>query len=231
MNIVVVGSCTDSSVLAAELNRRLRTSIVARIDLLKNIKQLLLQGLGIETFKNLGTYIGDVETFDFTLITEIQKAQILTAYESLNNSINAIKVNKYVPVDFLVSTFDALTNGVPTSTYSFIKVYSGVIDDGSLTRLLKDKTFLPNTVVIVVKTPLNTIIPIKVSDALIKDVKNKAFATVECETIGDVYKSEVFQTLFELTADKDSKNKVPKAPISSPPIIEIVEVEDFLNAA
>ena len=64
MNIVVIGSCLDSSNLAKELNKRLQNSIVARVDTLKGVKNLFLDKVAPRNQDNLGQYIGDVETFD-----------------------------------------------------------------------------------------------------------------------------------------------------------------------
>jgi hypothetical protein len=203
MNIIVIGSCQDSSTLAKELNRRLKNSIVARIDLLKTTKQLVLQGLNIHTNENLGTYVGDVETLDYTKIPADKKQQIIAAVDVINNSIKTLQKEDYNYKFQASSTFDALTNGIPTSTYSFIKVYSGAINDDRVNSMLLDSDFIPNAVVITVKNPLNPLFPITLTEKLSKELKSKAFAAVECDNINELYKSEVFQLLFELTDEKE----------------------------
>lgn len=203
MNIIVIGSCQDSSTLAKELNRRLKNSIVARIDLLKNLKQLVLQGLNINTTENLGTYVGDVETRDYTKIPADKKAQIITAVDAINSNIKAIQKENLGYKSEASSTFDALTNGIPTSTYSFIKVYSGAIDNDRINSMLNDPSFIPNAIVVTVKNPLNPLFPITLTEELVKKLKAEAFALVECDNVNELYKTEVFKMLFELTDEKD----------------------------
>lgn len=198
MNIVVIGSCTDSSNLAKELNKRLQTSIVARIDMLKNIKQLLLQDMNVNTNENLGTYIGDVETFNYSALTETKKREISVALQSIAVNLEVVKKDNRGESN-TVSTFDALTNGIPTGTYSFIKIYSGAVDDRSVNKLTRQSSdFLPNSIFVVVKNPRDALLPISVSESILTYTKKNAFAFIECEQIEDVFKSELFQLLFKL---------------------------------
>lgn len=232
MNIIVIGSCQDSSTLAKELNRRLKNSIVARIDLLKDIKQLVLQGLNVKTYENLGTYVGDVETYDYTKIPGDKKAQVITAIDAINSNVKPLQSPYNYSTNNIGSTFDALTNGIPTSTYSFIKVYSGVTDNERVTRMLHEENFLANAVVITVKAPLNPLFPITISDDLITRLKAAAFAAVECESVNEVYKTEVFQMLFELTDEKELtpvEKQGKEAAVEEPGIagLEMVLEEDW----
>jgi hypothetical protein len=234
MNIIVIGSCQDSSTLAKELNRRLKNSIVARIDLLKTTKQLVLQGLNINTNENLGTYVGDVETHDFTKIPADKKQQIIAAVDVINNSIKPLQKVDYSHEFRASSTFDALTNGIPTSTYSFIKVYSGAINDDRVNSMLLDPTFVPNAVVITVKNPLNPLFPITLTEGSLKELKSKAFAAVECDNINELYKSEVFQLLFELTDEKElpvEETKGNSTPGLGHAVVAVLEEEFGLDMA
>ena len=242
MNIVVIGSCTDSSILASDLNRRLKNSIVARVDLLKNIKQLVLSDLNVKTEENLGKYIGDVESYDFSKLTIPQKKSALNAINAIDESLAIIKpsgLNKSFEGLGVVNTFDALTYGIPTSTYSFVKIYSGIINDSYLSKISNDSNFLQNTIIVYVKKPSEVFIPIKVSDKIIDTVKSKSFAFIECDIINDIYKSELFQTLFELTKEKEKPvEKKEKEPHLSTDVFRIfgtepvpVEEEEALDMA
>jgi hypothetical protein len=204
MNIVVIGSCTDSSTLAKELNKRLHDSIVARVDLLKNLKQLIFQDLNVvTTTENIGTYVGDVETYDYSKVPADQKQQIINTLESITKNLKSFKNKQLGYGSTGVSTFDALTNSLPTGTYSFIKVYSGAIDDDRLARFVNDQTFISSSVFIKLSTPSESLLPINVSEKVIDDIKKNAFAFVECDKVNDVFTSEVFQLLFELTNEKE----------------------------
>jgi predicted HNH restriction endonuclease len=155
MNIVVIGSCTDSSTLAKELNKRLHNSIVARIDLLKNIKQLVFQNINVEkTAENIGTYVGDVEIFDYSKVPTDQKQQIIATIESITKNLKSLKNKAIRSEETSISTFDALTNSLPSGTYSFIKIYSGAIDDEKLVNF-RNSLFLTNSIFIKLNKPVD----------------------------------------------------------------------------
>jgi hypothetical protein len=216
MNIVVIGSCTDSSILAKELNKRLSDSIVARVDLLKNIKQLVLQDMNVTTLENIGTYVGDVETYDIGKLSAAQHQQVTTTLQTVEANISTLKKG-YVASPAHLSTFDALTNSLPTGTYSFIKVYSGAIDDIRINSLLRNSGFISSAIVIVIKSPKDLLLPINVSERVLDSIKKNAFAFVDCDEAKDVMNSEVFQLLFDLTSDKN-KPKVEEPIESSSPM-------------
>jgi len=226
MNIVVIGSCADSSHLAKELNKRLNSSIIARVDLLKDIKQLILPDLNVRTNENIGTYIGDVEIYDYTKITAETKKKVSTAFESINTNLKDFTKNTSGQ-SHVVSTFDALTNGLPTGTYSFIKIYSGAIDNTRVLGMVQDNNFLVNTIFIKVKAPKNALLPISVSQNILDQMKTSAFAFVECEDITDFFKSEICQLLFELNGE----NKIAATEVKTEPAVTLTEVmiDDFLD--
>jgi hypothetical protein len=208
MNIVVIGSCADSSHLAKELNKRLNNSIVARIDLLKNIKQLTLQNANVrQTPDVLGTYIGDVEEYDYARIPETTKANIIEAMKTIDESVKRVTGNALQQNGFLTSTFDALTSGLPSSTYSFIKVYSGAIDDYRISKMQRDQNFVSNSIFIVVRSPKDLLLPITVSSDMLQGLKKEAFSFIEIPTIEEVFTSEVFQLLFEI--NNEPQKEIP----------------------
>ena len=215
MNIVVVGSCTDSSNLAKELNKRLSDSIVARVDLLKNIKQLVLQDMNVNTNENLGAYVGDVETYDIGKLSAEQRQQVTTTVQSVTANITSLKKG-YVAAPQHLSTFDALTNSLPTGTYSFIKVYSGAIDEARIAGMARDNSFIQNAIFVVIKTPKNALLPVTVSEKTLEGIKKTAFAFVECDEMKDVMATEVFQLLFELTSEKNKPKVEEKVDAESP---------------
>ena len=219
MNIVVIGSCTDSSNLAKELNKRLSDSIVARVDLLKNIKQLVLQDMNVNTNENLGAYVGDVEAYDLGKLSAEQRQQVTTTIQSVTTNITTLKKG-YVPAPHHISTFDALTNSLPTGTYSFIKVYSGAIDEARIAGMTRDNSFIQNAIFVVLKSPKNALLPVTVSKKTLEGIKKNAFAFVECDEIKDVMATEVFQLLFDLTSDKNKPKVVEKVDSESPLTIQ-----------
>lgn len=222
MNIVVIGSCTDSSTLARELNKRLNNSIIARIDLLKNIKQLILQGTSLKTSNALGTYVGDVETYDYSGIPETRKAQIIAAFNSIEQSVSKVAKDFEDGRGFLTGSFDALTNSLPTSTYSFIKVYSGVISEYNLRKIRRDNNFVTNSIVVIVKSPKDALLPISIPEKELTSLKTGAFASVEVETIEDVFASDVFKLLFELNNEPEKKAEpVAKSEPVPTPVFEL----------
>ena len=239
MNIVVIGSCTDSSDLAKELNRRLSDSIIARVDLLKNIKQLVLQDLNVNTNENLGAYVGDVETYDISKLSAAQRERITATIASVTEKIIALKKG-YVAAPSHLSTFDALTNSLPTGTYSFIKVYSGAIDEAHVASMSRNSSFISNAIFVVLKSPKNALLPVTVSERTLEGVKKNAFAFLECNEVKDVFTSEVFQLLFDLTSDKNKPKHQLKVDAESPsPVTHgamhavgvVGELEVFADAA
>jgi hypothetical protein len=219
MNIVVIGSCTDSSNLAKELNKRLQHSIIARVDLLKDLKQLLLPGACATTDTNLGTYIGDVERFDYSNLSEVKRSSIKTALVNVQTSLLSNSSKHKTSRRTYVSTFDALTNGFPSGTYSFIKVYSGVVTDDMMLKLpqIRDCIFVK------VKNPKDIILDITLSENATKQIQSSAFAFIECNSIEDVFLTEVFQLLLE--TDKTPDKKTPEPPQQTETVEELVTAE------
>jgi len=198
MNIVVIGSCTDSSNLAKELNKRLPNSIVARIDALKAIKQVFLDPLKIRTTENLGTYVGDVEMYKISEIPETLLTKISTSITTAVETASELKEDKKVN-QVSISTFDALTNSFPTGTYSFVKVYSGFNTDKEICNLVADENFIGNSIIVKLEKATNPIIPIKVSEETISLLKEKSFSFLECESVDKVFTTTLFEMLFEET--------------------------------
>jgi len=238
MNIVVIGSCEDSSILAKELNLRLKNSIVARIDLLKNMKQIVLQGLHINTTKNLGTYVGDVESFDYTLLSQDNKIKVVSAVQGIRQNLKTLENENNYASNFINNTFDALTNGIPTSTYSFVKIYSGIIEDDFLNKMLEDQNFISNTILVTLKNPTVPLFPIIISKNVKDNFKKQVFADIECDTVTDIFKTELIQTLFELTAEAELPEKSEEkidllAADGTPPVLEwaVIEEEEVLDRA
>jgi len=230
MNIVVIGSCTDSSNLAKELNRRLHDSIVARVDLLKNIKQLVLQDMNLQTTENIGTYVGDVETFNFSKVKKKKKKQISETIESITKNIAALKAKDRILPLYRISTFDALTNSLPTGTYSFIKVYSGAINDDHISNMMCESNFISNAIFVTIKTPKDALLPITISEKTLEHIKKNAFAYISCDTIQDVFTSEVFQLLFDLNNNKEEPKVAEVVQLTQPE--ETQEVfEELADAA
>lgn len=216
MNILVVGSCTDSSLLAKELNKRLNNSLVVRIDMLKTIKQLILNEAGLRKSNSLGTYIGDVEQFTYDNVPKETKDKIATAFQSIEKGIKEVSptLSGYA---FVASTFDALTNGLPADTYSFIKVYSGLIDDTRLQKIAADDYFISNAIVIKIESPKDSILPITVSEAALKTVEERAFTFIKCKDIEDVFENDVFKLMFESNKDKDTKAEPTAKTVNATP--------------
>lgn len=230
MNIVVIGSCTDSSILAKELNSRLQNSIIARVDMLKSIKNLLLSGLNVKTNENIGTYIGDVEGYSYSKMSKTQKEQVQKAYNAIANSIAPLTFNavSFSDGNNSLSTFDALTKNVPPGTYSFIKVYSGVITDSHLTALLRqDYSLSANSIFVVIKSPKDQLLPVTVSEEILNQVKKDAFAFLECQKVEDVLNTEMFKLLLEQSLDttKPSKEEMT-GPTSSGVRLELVDMAE-----
>lgn len=229
MNIIVIGSCTDSSSLAKELNKRLQNSIIARIDLLKNIKQAVMQEIGdpLTTTENLGTYIGDVETHDFPRYDKETLSNISKVIKNTIDSTKTIKMATRVkgravtldgsPRDLpasIISAFDAITNMFPSGTYSFVKVYSGAVNDKQIERLQRNG-ILSGSIVIKLNNPIAPVIPIEISDQTLTQLKATAFHYLECNSISDVFKSEVYQLLLNIPTEekKESAEVDPKETI------------------
>lgn len=199
MNIILIGSCNDSSYLAKELNKRLNDSIVARIDLLKQVKQLVLSGLDVKTVENIGTYIGDVETFDTSKLTPVQKEEVSTKVKTI---LTLTKSNSRLTFN----TFDALTSSLTGGLYSFIKIYSGIVDDSSFTTL---QIPYGECIVINVKKTNNPIIPISIKPETLEQLKTSAFSYVECDEVEKVFQSEVFELLIN-NGEHNTEKKVKK---------------------
>jgi hypothetical protein len=205
MNIVVLGSCTDSSIIARELNKRLSKSLVVRVDLLKSIKSILLHN-ELETTKEIGTYIGDVEAFDFNMSAEKldilkEKAEKLT--EAIKSSKGSIYNTPKKSNSIILGTFDALTNSIPSSTYSFIKVYSGIVDDEGASLILNDSKLLSNSIVVYINNPKNQVFKFGISKEELAKLEKNSFAYVGISTAEDIFKTDVFKLILEFTNDTE----------------------------
>lgn len=208
MNIAVIGSCTDSSNLAKELNKRLSNSIVARVDMLKNIKNLVLQQIGVGNPENVGAYIGDVESRDYSKFNEDQMTFLKNTLKIIHDNIKElgkITINTKRPNDF-ESSFDALTKSFPPGTYSFIKIYSGIIEDDC--SLVNDTSFIKNTVFVYIKNPQTPLLPITISEKVVNNIKENAFSFIECKDITDFFNSDVYGLLLESNAVNKEEEKV-----------------------
>ena len=184
MNIVVIGSCLDSSNLAKELNKRLQNSIVARVDTLKGVKNLFLDKVAPRNQDNLGQYIGDVETFDIEKMDQKFLEDVKKHMESaFKASLKLSTKNKYFSFS---STFDALTSSFPAGTYSFVKIYSGLINDDMLKAFIESTERVENTIFIKFKDTKSTLLPIEISEDTINALKEDSFSFIECANTEEV---------------------------------------------
>ena len=229
MNIIVIGSCTDSSNLATDLNKRLSNSIVARIDLLRTVKALFLDKVVPKATKNIGTYVGDVESYDISGLSTEQLQSISSAIlETLSKTKHTEKIMGKDGSDsrrFISGTFDGLTNSFSSGAYSFVKIYSGIVNDDLAKDMLRDKNLVSNSIVVVLKTPSTPLIPINLSTKVLEELKETSFSAVECSSIEEIYKTELFQILF-----KDELKETKEEEVKTPSLEEAVEVEMAMAA-
>jgi hypothetical protein len=197
-----------------ERTQRLNNSIVARIDLLKNIKQLVLGSLGLKIDTSvLGTYVGDVEQFQYSSMSDTVKEKLISSFQKIDSAVTELETSNLLGGrQFIVDTFDALTNGLPTSTYSFIKIYSGAVSGKTINSMLKDINFVSNAIVVKIKSPKDLIIPISIDDKTFASFQKEAFVAIEVNKIEDVFTSNVFKLLFELNNESEKKPEVVKQP-------------------
>lgn len=234
MNIVVIGSCADSSILAKSLNERLTNSIIARIDMLKHVKNLLHMDGGLLTTDNNGTYIGDIEKLQFDNIPDEKLKQLSTILKDIDDKAKTLDSTTHLIST--TGTFDALTNDIPSSSVSFVKIYSGAIDEHRINKLIRASKILPRSIVVEIESPKKPLLPIMLSNELREVVRKEAFMYVKCKTAADVLNTSEFKLLFkelnvELTQKAAAVVEDEKTPVQEARVVHLDFAEPFAGHA
>jgi hypothetical protein len=185
MNIVLIGSCLDSSNLAKELNKKMKNSVVFRIDLLKNLKNII--PFSSLTHETCGDYLGDIEKIEFNKISETE-LKIAKAFQSsvklieesnvLSNAMSAKKAT-LPSIDRVTRNFDCLS-------LTLIRVVSGIQSVRQLTNYLGNNSSAVVVYLDKQNLPIFDLNITKEEFLVIKDSK--------------VYENHLFLTAEDLTA-------------------------------
>ena len=197
MNIVIVGSCTASSTLAKELNKRLSNSLIYRHDLLASLKKMPLGGPTAKPILDLaGDYLGDVETLDLRRVSDdsIAQAKALYTFFSGTSSKNKESFEKFLVNDSL-NKFSKRVVAFNSASLSIINVFSGVVNKNILHEL---GLYVKDSVVIRIKDDSKSFLPVEITDEELDKAVSSA-SSMYLGTFGSVallLQSEEFVTLF-----------------------------------
>jgi len=211
MNIVVIGSCLDSSNLAKELNSKMKNSVVFRIDMLKNLKNIIPFTSIVE--KNNGNYLGDIEKISFESLSDSEK-DIAKAFHA---SVKLIDENPAFSTAMAIRnvntpTIDRVTRNFDSLSLTLLRVVSGLQTKKQLDHYLRTTS---SSVVVFLEKPNIPLFPIEISKEEfldIKDGKNGSYENhlfLTASDLDSLLKDEVFNLILNPTVKevKKSDNK------------------------
>ena len=212
MNIVLIGSCLDSHLLSKELNSKLKDSVVFRIDLLKNLKNIIpFTSISID---NNGSYLGDIEKIAFTALSDSEK-NIAKAFQ---NSVKLIENDPGLSFSMAKSimkatipTVDRVTRDFDSLSVTLLRVISGIQSTKQLKDYLIDNS---SAVVVYLDKPNVSIFEHDISKKQFLEIKEDASFTnnlfLDSENLDSLLKDEVFNLIINPKETKEENNKAIK---------------------
>jgi hypothetical protein len=205
MNIVLIGSCLDSSNLAKELNKKMKNSVVFRIDLLKNLKNIIPFSTTVN--ENCGTYLGDIEKINFQGLTSSEK-DIAKAFQS---SVKLIEDNPSLSyalqsVEQHQPTIDRVTRNFDSLSLTLLRVVSGIQTTKHLDRYLRSNS---SAIVVYLEKPNNPLFNIEISKEQFSEIKeNDAYVNhlfLSATDLSTLLTDEVFNVIINPVTEKKGK--------------------------
>ena len=209
MNIVLIGSCLDSSNLAKELNNKMKNSVVFRIDLLKNLKNII--PFSNVSYDNNGSYLGDIERINFANLSNAEK-DIAKAFQSsvklIENLPSLSVASSYMKST--VPTIDRVTRNFDCLSLTLLRVVSGIQSLKQLENYLNSNS---SAIVVYLEKPNIPLFEHNITKEQFLEIKegkyeNHLFLTAE--NLESLLKDEVFELILNpvVKEKKNSDNKV-----------------------
>ena len=209
MNIVLIGSCLDSHNLSKELNKKMKNSVVFRIDLLKNLKNII--PFTAITIANNGAYLGDVEKIEFDKISDAEKDVAKAFQASVKLMENSPSFGTAMAImKSATPTLDRVTRNFDALSLTLLRVVSGIQTPKQLERYMNNNS---SAIMVYLEKPASPLFNIDISKEqflAIKDsgkYENHLFLTAE--NMDSLLKDEIFDLLLNPTVkeNKSSDNK------------------------
>lgn len=210
MNLIIVGSCSDTSALASGLNKRLSNSLVYRHDLLASLKNIPL-GNSFEnsrdTLSNAGEYLGDIETINPNTVKKGTLDKIKTAVHSL---ITSSSNEDSFEANFIKESLNKFSKKVITFnsvSLSIVNVFSGVINKKMLENLIP---LIDNPLIVNISDKEHPLFDISITEKEINQVieeKGDGMFLGTFKDISSLLNSSDFKSLF---SDYEEKKVEPE---------------------
>ena len=225
MNIVLIGSCLDSHLLAKELNKKMKNSVVFRIDLLKNLKNIIpFTSISVG---NCGSYLGDIERIEFDKISNSEK-DIAKAFQS---SVKLMENNPSLSTAMSIMkaqnpTIDRVTRNFDSLSLTLLRVVSGIQTPKQLEHYLNSNS---SAITVYLDKQTNPLFEHEITKEQFLAIKeggkyeNHLFLT--SENLESLLKDEIFDLLLNPVV-KENKNSDNKAVVEEEKTV-VVE-RDFI---
>jgi hypothetical protein len=209
MNIVLIGSCLDSHNLSKELNKKMKNSVVFRIDLLKNLKNII--PFTTITVNNNGAYLGDIESIEFDKISDTEKdiAKAFQASVKLMENSPSFGVAMSI-MKSTTPTLDRVTRNFDALSLTLLRVVSGIQTPKQMERYMNGNS---SAIMVYLEKPASPLFNVDITKEQFLTIKdsgkyeNHLFLTAE--NLDSLLKDEVFDLLLNPTVkeNKSSDNK------------------------
>ena len=209
MNIVLIGSCLDSHLLSKELNKKMKNSVVFRIDLLKNLKNIIpFTSISVG---NCGSYLGDIERIEFDKVSDTEK-DVAKAFQS---SVKLMENNPSFSTAMSIMkaqnpSIDRVTRNFDSLSLTLLRVVSGILTPKQLERYLNNNS---SAITVYLEKPTNPLFEHEISKeqflAIKESGKYESHLFLTAENLDSLLKDEVFDLILNpvVKENKSSDNK------------------------
>lgn len=211
MNIVLIGSCFDSSCLSKELNKKMKNSVVFRIDLLKNLKNII--PFSSINSNSCGDYLGDIEKIDFKNITDDERTVVKAFSSSVklidesSSLLSAMSIKRS-----LIPSVDRVTRNFDSLSLTLIRVVSGIQYVNQLARYLDNNS---SSIVVYLDKSNFPLFDIDITKEQFLTIKeNKRYAEhlfLTADDLNALLKDEIFELLINPAVKTEGKILKPIA--------------------
>ena len=209
MNLILVGSCLDSSALAGGLNERLSNSLVYRHDLLASLKNIP-SGINLnnEVALDVGKYLGDIEAISFDKTKKETLDMLRNTFKFLSKSRTTAENSfEKMLIRESLNKFSKRVIVFDSVSFSIVNIFSGILNKEMLEELVSS---IEDTLIINISQKDNPFFDINVTEKEINDIVNNSEKCIFLGTFKDVnniISSNEFKTLFSDIKEIEEKVK------------------------
>lgn len=196
MNLIIVGSCSDTSALASGLNKRLSNSLVYRHDLLASLKNIPTENLDNSHFVNAGDYLGDIETINPTKVKKGTLDRIKIAAHSLFTSSSNEKDFESEFIKESLNKFSKRVISFNSVSLSVVNIFSGIFTKQMLEEAI---SMIDNPLIINISNKEHPLFDVNITEEDINQIVNEKAKGLFLNTFKDIptaLDSSDFKSLF-----------------------------------